>query len=144
MKINITLELDKSQVEGMALLAKFSNALGTSEDALSLLTDKFYIYSIGYSTKPVMSCDIKIKNITNLNMSKNEDSKEEELPEWWHEEHGKEYICSMCKGQFIAEWSEEEAKAESKELFGEIPQDEQSQVCDDCFKKLDFNFNKSK
>ena len=49
MKINIFLKLDKSQVEGMALLEKFSKALEAGEDILPLLKDRLYVKSFQYS-----------------------------------------------------------------------------------------------
>lgn len=46
------------------------------------------------------------------------------------------YQCAECNGSFERGWSEEEAMAESKSLFGEIPKKEQVVVCDNCFKSL--------
>jgi hypothetical protein len=45
-----------------------------------------------------------------------------------------EYTCAICKETFVNGWTVEEALAESKALFGDIPVSELSNVCDDCFK----------
>ena len=42
----------------------------------------------------------------------------------------------MCGGVFEKAWTDEEALAESKSNFGEIPQEERAVVCDDCFNKM--------
>jgi len=52
---------------------------------------------------------------------------------------GREYQCEACGGTFEAEWSEEEAAAEAKALFGieNIHDKEQAAcVCDDCFNRM--------
>lgn len=47
-----------------------------------------------------------------------------------------EYKCALCKEVFNKGWSDEEAQAEALEVFGEIPQDQQEVVCDDCYKMM--------
>lgn len=48
----------------------------------------------------------------------------------------REYRCELCGDLFTSEWSEEEAKAEMRALFGDVPLEERAEVCDTCFKKL--------
>jgi hypothetical protein len=48
----------------------------------------------------------------------------------------REYTCAHCRRTFIGDWSEEEAKADLKEYFGDIPLSECVQVCDDCYQKM--------
>jgi hypothetical protein len=47
-----------------------------------------------------------------------------------------EYTCAACGGVFGKGWSDEEAAAESVELFGEWPAEQMAVVCDDCFNKM--------
>ena len=47
-----------------------------------------------------------------------------------------QFQCSMCKGVFDKEWSDEEAEAERKELFPDSPWSECDLICDDCFEKV--------
>jgi rubredoxin len=49
---------------------------------------------------------------------------------------GKTYRCAECGGVFEAEWTDEEAKAELKENFGDFPLELCEEVCDDCYKKI--------
>lgn len=49
-----------------------------------------------------------------------------------------QFNCVMCKQTFNKAWSDEEAEAEVKEVFGPIPLEECDVVCDDCYKKLGF------
>ena len=49
---------------------------------------------------------------------------------------GREYKCAACEGIFYAEWTEEEAVAEAKDIFGVAVMDDAEQVCDDCYKKI--------
>jgi hypothetical protein len=44
------------------------------------------------------------------------------------------YRCANCNGIFEKTTSDEEALAEARELFGDLPQSQLSVVCDDCFK----------
>ncbi len=46
-----------------------------------------------------------------------------------------EYTCALCGGVFKKGWPDEEAQAESKKLWGNIPDEDMELVCDDCFKK---------
>jgi len=49
------------------------------------------------------------------------------------EEHPR-YTCDRCGKKFFSEWSQEESRAESQELWGKDDRDEgMSIVCDDCF-----------
>lgn len=47
-----------------------------------------------------------------------------------------QFICEQCGGVFDKEVTDEEAMKESKEIFGDIPQNQLAIVCDDCFKKV--------
>jgi len=47
-----------------------------------------------------------------------------------------EYQCEQCKGIFTKGWTDKEALNETKELFGDVPVEELSVICDDCFNKL--------
>jgi hypothetical protein len=44
------------------------------------------------------------------------------------------FKCDHCGETFDKAWSDEEALAESKELWGELPPEAQSVICDECFK----------
>lgn len=46
-----------------------------------------------------------------------------------------EFQCAICRGVFTKGWSDEEAKAEARELFGEH-RDDDGIVCDVCFRNL--------
>lgn len=46
------------------------------------------------------------------------------------------YECAACHGVFKEGWSEEEAEAEVKAIWGEIPERERLVICDDCFNKV--------
>lgn len=44
--------------------------------------------------------------------------------------------CAVCEKSFDPGWSDEEAKAESKEIFGlEVTPETHAVICDDCWKK---------
>lgn len=43
------------------------------------------------------------------------------------------FTCAACGGTFPKARSDEEAKAESEENFGEIPEEEVSVICGDCY-----------
>lgn len=45
----------------------------------------------------------------------------------------KEVTCGNCSKKFTPAWSNDEAMKESRELFGEVPEDQLVQICDDCF-----------
>lgn len=49
-----------------------------------------------------------------------------------------QYRCDMCAGVFDKAWTDEEAKAELGENFGDISTDDCGIVCDDCYKKMGF------
>jgi rubredoxin len=42
------------------------------------------------------------------------------------------FDCEVCGRRFRATSSEEETLAEMRQRFGEIPEDEQASICDDC------------
>ncbi len=46
------------------------------------------------------------------------------------------YICSMCKGEFEYNWTEEEAVAEKNENFPDVPMKECDIICDVCWNKI--------
>ena len=46
------------------------------------------------------------------------------------------YTCAICKGTFYSDRPEEDALDELKENFGDIPVDECSALCEDCYKKM--------
>lgn len=46
------------------------------------------------------------------------------------------FTCDRCGGTFPKAWSDDEAEAESRELFGEIEPTERAVICDDCFKAV--------
>lgn len=48
----------------------------------------------------------------------------------------RQFTCGMGHGTFDAEWTEEEAMAESRLHFGEQPKEELAVVCDDCWMKI--------
>jgi len=45
------------------------------------------------------------------------------------------YTCAACGGTFEAGWSEEEARAESRDLWGNVPESELAVICDGCFQR---------
>lgn len=53
-----------------------------------------------------------------------------------------EFTCTMCRKVFAGAWSDEEAMAEAREVFGAYivdlaaACDELDVVCDDCFEKV--------
>jgi len=44
------------------------------------------------------------------------------------------FMCARCGEEFESDWSEEEALEEKNRLFGAVPIEQCSVVCDDCFK----------
>ena len=46
------------------------------------------------------------------------------------------YKCAVCGGVFEKGLTEEEAQAELKENFGDIPVSECDIVCDDCYQEI--------
>lgn len=53
------------------------------------------------------------------------------------------FTCADCGGVFDMAWSDEEARAESKEQWGDIPSDDLAVVCDDCYQALMANVRAS-
>lgn len=51
-------------------------------------------------------------------------------------EEARTFQCDQCKGVFTAEWSEDDALAEKKELWGDYPLEKCARVCDDCFQEI--------
>ena len=49
---------------------------------------------------------------------------------------GRKYKCGLCNKEFKAAWTEEEAKAEMIANFGDVPEEDQAVVCDDCYNKM--------
>lgn len=47
------------------------------------------------------------------------------------------FKCARCKGTFEKAWTDEEALAEMKELFGELSEAERVVICDDCDREGD-------
>ena len=48
-----------------------------------------------------------------------------------------EFKCDSCKEIFEKNWSDLDAKKEGKQIWGEdIPQEEMTEICDDCFEKI--------
>jgi hypothetical protein len=43
------------------------------------------------------------------------------------------FTCAACGGTFEKGWSEEEASAESRGLWGNIDPSKMAVICDDCF-----------
>jgi hypothetical protein len=43
------------------------------------------------------------------------------------------YTCEACGGTFRKIWSDEDAVAKMHAVFGDIPPDKRSVVCDDCY-----------
>ncbi len=48
----------------------------------------------------------------------------------------KDYKCSLCGGVFETTVSDEEAMAESRAIFGDVPPEQLDVVCDDCWHKI--------
>jgi hypothetical protein len=49
---------------------------------------------------------------------------------------GDVFTCAKCHGEFKTDWSDKEALAESRGLFGMVPMEELCIVCDDCWREL--------
>lgn len=45
------------------------------------------------------------------------------------------YKCAACGGEFDSERSDEDALAESKRLWGDLPASALTVICDDCFQR---------
>lgn len=48
----------------------------------------------------------------------------------------KTYVCDECGETYEAGWSDEEAIAEMKKEFGDIPKEDRAIVCDHCYNQL--------
>ncbi len=48
----------------------------------------------------------------------------------------RKFTCAVCGGNFTSAWTHEEAVAEKEQLWGDIPLDQCSSVCDDCHNKI--------
>jgi hypothetical protein len=46
------------------------------------------------------------------------------------------FTCEMCGGNYEKGWSDEEAEAEAKALFGELALQDRVVVCEDCYKRV--------
>jgi hypothetical protein len=44
----------------------------------------------------------------------------------------REYTCARCGGTFTPGWSEEEARAEAAQNWGDVPAVAMDEICDDC------------
>lgn len=42
------------------------------------------------------------------------------------------FTCDMCAGTYEMAWSDDEARAESKRVFGDVPEDDLAVICDNC------------
>jgi len=49
---------------------------------------------------------------------------------------GQEFKCELCEGTFTKTRSDEEVEQEMLDLWGDLPQDDRSTVCGECFKKM--------
>jgi len=47
---------------------------------------------------------------------------------------GEEFVCAVCGGKFVTDWSQEEAEQELEDQFGVQPHQVPTDiVCDDCY-----------
>lgn len=50
---------------------------------------------------------------------------------------GMKYQCNMCKGHFESEWTDEEAREEYTNNFGQpVQEPEREIVCETCYKMV--------
>jgi DNA-directed RNA polymerase subunit RPC12/RpoP len=49
---------------------------------------------------------------------------------------GSTYTCAACGGTFEKGWTDEEAEAEMKQLYGDLPKDDRVIICSSCNDKL--------
>lgn len=54
----------------------------------------------------------------------------------------REYTCAQCKGEFVSDWTEEDARAEYEKEFPDsssrgVPT---SQVCEDCYQIMEAKY----
>lgn len=50
-----------------------------------------------------------------------------------------EFRCKHCGGVFEKKWTEENALAEYRKIFGKLPdaiKKDKAELCDDCYRKL--------
>jgi hypothetical protein len=48
------------------------------------------------------------------------------------------FVCAMCGGSFLRGRSKEEALAEMKQFFGDVPETEElAELCDNCYRRID-------
>ena len=52
-----------------------------------------------------------------------------------------QYICAQCHKVFDKARSDDDALADARAMFGEIPPQEQATICDDCHRILMARFN---
>ena len=50
------------------------------------------------------------------------------------------YTCAACGLTFDSAWSDEEAKLELKEVFGDVSSKDCNIVCDDCYLEMSRGF----
>jgi hypothetical protein len=48
---------------------------------------------------------------------------------------GDKYQCSDCKKTYQTTWTDEEALAEAAMIFGDVPKEKLTVVCDECYRK---------
>jgi DNA-directed RNA polymerase subunit RPC12/RpoP len=46
------------------------------------------------------------------------------------------YTCCNCGGEFVSDWTDEEAQAEREQQFPGVPEKYMVVVCDDCYQKI--------
>jgi hypothetical protein len=46
------------------------------------------------------------------------------------------FTCAMCSEVFNKGWTEEEALAEKKNKFGDMPIEDMDVVCEDCYREI--------
>lgn len=46
------------------------------------------------------------------------------------------FICSHCHGRFFSSWSDEDARAEMRENWGDLDRHDRAIVCDDCYQSF--------
>lgn len=51
-------------------------------------------------------------------------------------EKGNLFTCELCRRTFEANWSEDEAEAESESFFGKRPPEDLAVICDDCWLRV--------
>jgi DNA-directed RNA polymerase subunit RPC12/RpoP len=46
------------------------------------------------------------------------------------------FVCAECEEEFERAWSDEEARAEQRADFPNVPIEKCAEVCEDCYSKL--------